>query len=104
MKRSCTAILLAAGLFASGALANEAAMLKMKTLTRAPAESASGGASARLPRPQDQVVFREMDQDNDGYLSEAELWRADPRPGTGWMAMDRDNDRRIAPSEFAAIR
>jgi hypothetical protein len=55
-------------------------------------------AIRRLPDRDPRVtpLFSRLDRDGDGYLSDAELA---VRAGN-WIAMDRNGDGRIAPSEF----
>ena len=65
--------------------------------------SAGGTSSAGASAPPSSL-FRRTDRDNDGYLSERELWAAPVRRGGGWIAADRDSDGRIAPAEFSSIQ
>ena len=64
-------------------------------------EPAGAGGTARQRIPE---VFRRLDRDRDGRLRSAELFGEEAPRGGGWMAMDRDGDGFISPSEFAAIR
>jgi hypothetical protein len=63
-------------------------------------ENASGGATA--PRAAEGRLFRRLDRNNDGYLSDAEL---DHRAAgqANWIALDRHGDGRIAPREFRSL-
>jgi Ca2+-binding EF-hand superfamily protein len=67
-------------------------------------DSASGGstAGARASKPAS-ALFRRTDRNNDGYLSENELWQAPVPRGGGWITMDRDHDGRIGPTEFTSV-
>jgi hypothetical protein len=59
------------------------------------ADSAGAGGSAR---PKASTTPPEL------YRRLDELWSAPVSSGGGWMAMDRDGDGLIAPSEFTTIR
>jgi hypothetical protein len=61
-----------------------------------PDRSAASGASAEAAAP----AFRRADRNDSGYLSEHELWRLPVKNGGGWIAVDKNRDGRIAPSEF----
>ena len=60
--------------------------------------SASPRANAAPPE-----LYRRLDRNQDGRLSVSELWSAPVSSGGGWMAMDRDGDGLIAPSEFTTM-
>jgi Ca2+-binding EF-hand superfamily protein len=62
--------------------------------------SASGGSSAPAQRAR---FFPHWDRNDDGYLSERELWEADVPRGAGWMAIDQNGDGRIARPEFTPV-
>ena len=61
--------------------------------------SAAAGAS----RPSTSPLFRRLDRNGDGYLSEQELW-SELGERSGWAAMDSDRDGRISPAEFIVMR
>jgi Ca2+-binding EF-hand superfamily protein len=67
--------------------------------------SAAAGASTFVREDPDYArrLFRQLDRNGDGYLTSDEL-----KPAIGeevnWVAVDRDRDGRIAPSEFTVIR
>lgn len=65
--------------------------------------SAGSGSSAAPARPPS-ALFRKTDRNNDGYLTDSEMWNAPLPWGSGWMAMDRNQDGRIAPGEFDTLR
>jgi hypothetical protein len=64
-------------------------------VANADSSAASGGSAAR-----GSPAFRGADGNDTGYLSDRELWRIPVRSGGGWIAVDRNRDGRIAPSEF----
>jgi EF hand domain-containing protein len=47
-------------------------------------------------------LFRELDRNGDGYLSDQELWSERGRQDN-WAAVDRNRDGRITPDEFTVI-
>lgn len=49
-----------------------------------------------------QDLFSRLDRDGDGYLSNAET-QAELARGSGWIAIDRDNDERFSRDEFQAV-
>src|SRR5690242_965032 len=68
-------------------------------------QSAAPGATASTARDdvaRDRQLFRELDRNGDGYLSSGEL-SGDRARGANWIAIDRNRDGRISPSEFRAV-
>lgn len=63
--------------------------------------SASAGGNA--PAQRRSSFFPRWDRNDDGYLSERELWEADLPRGAGWMASDDNRDGRISPPEFSPV-
>jgi hypothetical protein len=70
-----------------------------KTYEKKDERSAAAGASRPSPSP----LFRRLDRNGDGYLSEQELW-GELGERSEWAAIDRDRDGRISPAEFVAMR
>jgi len=69
------------------------------------ARSAAAGATAPTTREDPAAtnrLFRELDRNRDGYLSDEELFSERGRLGN-WVAVDRNRDGRISPSEFRAL-
>ena len=67
--------------------------------------SAAAGATAPATREDPAAtsrLFRELDRNRDGYLSDEELFSERGRQGN-WVAVDRNRDGRISPSEFRAL-
>ena len=62
--------------------------------------SAASGGTAAAEGP----AFRRADRNGSGYLSERELWSVPAAKGGGWIAVDRNRDGRISPSEFERLR
>ena len=89
MKRSITALAVAAGLLAlSGRLGAQA--------PEAPLASAQSSDDAA-------ALFRTLDANGDGLLSAQEL--AAPAASRGnWIAVDRNGDGRITQDEFGLVR
>ena len=68
-------------------------------------QSAAAGASASTAQQdvaRDRQLFRELDRNGDGYLSSEEL-SGDRARSANWIAVDRNRDGRISPSEFRAV-
>jgi len=76
-----SAIVLAGGLFASGAFAN------------------TGEEGATL----DGVSFSQLDQDGDGYISESEMQQADAEIAMDHTTLDVNGDGQVDETEFAAF-
>ena len=64
----------------------------------------AGGSASPRAQAAPPEVFRRLDRDSDGQLSASELWSTRVALGGGWIALDRDGNGLIAPSEFTAIR
>jgi Ca2+-binding EF-hand superfamily protein len=62
--------------------------------------TASGGGSAPAKRS---PFFARWDRNDDGYLTERELWEANVPRGAGWMASDANGDGRISRPEFTPV-
>lgn len=68
------------------------------------ASAAAGGTAPRAQDPAEaQRLFRELDRNGDGYLTDEELWAQRGR-SADWAAVDRDGDGRITPNEFTVLR
>lgn len=67
-------------------------------------ESAGAGGTASPRAAQAPELFSRLDRDRDGELNDSELWSAQTSSRGGWIALDRDGNGRIAPSEFGSIR
>ncbi|HEX6321975.1 MAG TPA: EF-hand domain-containing protein [Burkholderiales bacterium] len=70
-------------------------------------EAASGGATAPSPSfrrdaSASRALFDRLDKNRDGYLTGGELTSMEALT-TNWISVDRDNDGRIARSEFTTI-
>ena len=70
-------------------------------------DSASAGATAPSPGFRrhpgaTQALFDRLDKNRDSYLTGAELTSAEALT-SNWISVDRDNDGRIARSEFTAV-
>jgi hypothetical protein len=61
--------------------------------------SAAAGASSADAS----ALFRRLDRNGDGYLSEQELW-GELGARSEWAALDRNRDGRISPAEFVVMR
>jgi hypothetical protein len=70
---------------------------------RAPSAAAGGSAIATQDADAAQRLFRELDKNGDGYLSNDELWSERGREDN-WAAVDRNRDGRISPDEFTVVR
>jgi EF hand len=69
------------------------------------AQDSAGAGGTASPRAAPALdLFRRLDRDRDGQLSDSELWSAQASRGGGWIALDRDGNGRIAPSEFGSVR
>ncbi len=67
--------------------------------------SAAAGATAPATREDPAAtnrLFRALDRNGDGFLSDQELFSERGRQGN-WVAVDRNGDGRISPSEFRAL-
>ena len=70
------------------------------------APSAAAGSTAPPPREDPQAartLFRQLDRNGDGYLSQQELWQPREREDN-WAAVDRNRDGRISADEFTVLR
>jgi hypothetical protein len=70
-------------------------------------DSASGGATAPSPSFRrdpnaSRALFERLDKNRDGYLTGGELTSMEALT-SNWITVDRDNDGRIARSEFTTI-
>jgi hypothetical protein len=72
----------------------------------APQQNRSAASGATAPAREDPAaarrLFRELDRNRDGYLTDDELWSERGRQGN-WAAVDRNRDGRIGPDEFTAV-
>jgi len=69
--------------------------------------AAAGGSAVRNDVPaQDPTaardLFRQLDRNGDGYLTEDELWSLRGQDNN-WAAIDRNRDGRISPDEFTVL-
>jgi hypothetical protein len=100
MNRHQLAVLLIGFTLASGALAQGGAPKKVE-VRRQPSAAAGGTASPQDTRAS-ASLFRELDRNGDGVLTADELSTDQARRGN-WIAIDRNRDGRITPSEFRAV-
>ncbi len=71
--------------------------------TTQPSAAAGGTAMPRQDPAAARDLFRQLDRNHDGYLTDDELWT--PRgQEANWAAVDRDGDGRISPDEFTVLR
>lgn len=66
-----------------------------------PKQERSPGAGGT--RADASALFRRLDRNGDGYLSERELW-GELGERSEWAAIDRNRDGRISPAEFVVMR
>ena len=100
MNRLPVAVLLIA--LAPVALAQNAPSTpKQVELGRQPS-AAAGGTAAPQDTRASASLFRELDRNGDGVLTADELSTEQARRGN-WIAIDRNRNGRITPSEFRAV-
>ena len=67
-----------------------------------PRSAAAGGTAVVVDEAATRRLFRQLDRNGDGYLTTDEM--TGERAGQeNWLAVDRDRDGRISPSEFRAF-
>jgi hypothetical protein len=74
-----------------------------KVERKVPSAAAGGTVQERRDPAEAQRLFRELDRNRDGYLSDGELWARQGRDAN-WAAVDRNGDGRITPEEFTVLR
>ena len=91
-------------LFAASAFAQE---IHKRDIDPRGSDNASGGATA--PRPDfkrdaaaSKALFERLDKNRDGYLTGTEMTSMEAL-AANWIAVDRDGDGRIGPTEFTAV-
>ena len=97
-----------ARLIVAVALCVAASAFAQQTLPDKKNDSASGGATAPSPgfrRDADasRALFDRLDKNRDGYLTGGELTSIEALT-SNWISVDRDNDGRIARSEFTTLQ
>lgn len=70
---------------------------------RQPSAAAGGSAAVVYDDVEARRLFRQLDRNSDGFLSSEELGRGYGQQGN-WAAVDRNNDGRIAPTEFTTLK
>ena len=87
---------------ATGALAQNAPSASKKVEVGRQPSAAAGGTAAPQDTRASSSLFRELDCNGDGVLTAEELWTDQARRGN-WIAIDRNRNGRITPSEFRAV-
>jgi|1185.fasta_scaffold56075_1 hypothetical protein len=64
--------------------------------------AAAGASSVAISEAATRRLFRQLDRNGDGYLTRDEL-TGDRAAQENWIAVDRDGDGRISPSEFGVV-
>ena len=101
MTPSRTIVALVCALAPLYVLAQDTDNQKPAPQTRSAAAGATAPTTVEDPAATSRL-FRELDRNRDGYLSDEELFSERGRQGN-WVAVDRNRDGRISPSEFRAL-
>lgn len=90
-------------LMMGAASAQMAPVLPTPVLT--PAVPAAAAAAAAMPRSASpyEVVFKRIDSDGNGFISKAELEKADAKLGEDFQKYDLDGDGKLSMAEFETM-